>query len=188
MSKLAPALALLAGLPALGGCALQPLYPGGGKGAVASEMAAIEVPPIPGRNGWLMRNALNDRLGGHGGPPRYKLVVRLDDRLEGLGLLSNDTVERERRTLRARYQLVEIGSGAILLDATAGSDAGIDVVSSEYATVAGEQTALENLTRVVADRIITTLAVELRHPSQPQSEPAKLEPPAAGSAPAQPAP
>jgi hypothetical protein len=32
-----------------------------------------------------------------------------------------------------------------VLDATAGSDAGIDVVSSEYATVAAEQTALEHL-------------------------------------------
>ena len=35
--------------------------------------------------------------------------------------------------------------GTVLLDATAGSDAGIDVVSSEYATVAAEQTALERL-------------------------------------------
>ena len=32
-----------------------------------------------------------------------------------------------------------------MLDATAGSDAGIDVVSSEYATIAAEQTALEHL-------------------------------------------
>jgi hypothetical protein len=60
--------------------------------------------------------------------------------------LSN-TVGRERRILRARYQLVDAASGDILLDATAGSDAGLDVVSSEYATVAAEQTALENLTR-----------------------------------------
>jgi hypothetical protein len=55
--------------------------------------------------------------------------VKLDDKLEGLGLLSNDTVGRERRTLRARYQLVDAQSGEVLLDATAGSDAGLDVVS-----------------------------------------------------------
>jgi len=88
--------------------------------------------------------------------------VKLDDRLEGLGVLANDTVSRERRTLRARYQLVDIASGNILLDATAGSDAGVDIVSSEYATVAAEETALENLTRVVADRIVTSLALQLR--------------------------
>jgi len=88
--------------------------------------------------------------------------VRLDDQLEGLGILGDDTVSRERRTLRARYQLVDIASGEILLDATAGSDAGIDVVSSEYAVIAAEQTALENLSREVADRIVTRVALRLR--------------------------
>ncbi|MDE2404995.1 MAG: hypothetical protein KGM17_10040 [Sphingomonadales bacterium] len=140
------------------------MYAGGGNGAVAQGLAGVEVAPIEGKAGWLMRNALTDRLhaGGNPGSARYRLDVRLDDKLEGLGLLSNDTVGRERRTLRARYQLVDVASGAILVDATAGSDAGIDVVSSEYAVVAGEQTALENLTRVVADRIVTKLAVELQ--------------------------
>ena len=42
----------------------------------------------------------------------------------------------------------------MLLDATAGSDAGIDVVSSEYATIAAEQTALERLSVEVADQIV----------------------------------
>jgi LPS-assembly lipoprotein len=149
---------------ALAGCGLQPMYAGGGNGVVATGMAGIDVPPIEGKAGWLMRNALVDRLGagGRSGATRYRLDVRLDDRLEGLGLLANDTVGRERRTLRGRYQLVDLASGAVLIDATAGADAGIDVVSSEYATVAAEQTALENLTRVVADRIVTRLAVELR--------------------------
>ena len=145
------------------GCGLHPLYPGGGNGAVAQGLASISVPAIPGRSGWLMRAALQDGLGaGHeDGAARYRLDVRLDDRLEGLGLLSNNTVGRERRTLRARYQLVDVASGKVLLDATAGSDAGIDVVTSEYATVAAEQTALENLTQVVADQIVLRVAAQL---------------------------
>jgi LPS-assembly lipoprotein len=36
------------------------------------------------------------------------------------------------------------------------------VVSSEYATIAAEQTALENLSRQVADRIATQIALKLR--------------------------
>ncbi len=155
--------ALLALALLLGACGLKPMYAGGGSGAVAQGLAGIEVSPIEGKAGWLMRNALNDRLsaGGSAGT-RYRLDVRLDDRVEGLGLLSDDTIARERRTLRARYQLVDLGSGEILLDATAGSDAGIDVVSSEYATIAAEQTALENLSREVADRIVTRIALRLR--------------------------
>jgi LPS-assembly lipoprotein len=52
-----------------------------------------------------------------------------------------------------------LSNGAIVLDASAGSDASIDVVSSEYATVAAEQTALENLSGIVADQIVSRLAV-----------------------------
>lgn len=150
---------------ALGACGLQPMYVGGAGGSVAQGLAAVEVAPIEGRAGWLVRNALTDRFAAGGGvAPRYRLDIRLDDKLEGLGLLSDDTIARERRTLRARYQLVDLGSGAIVLDATAGSDAGIDVVSSEYATIAAEQTALENLSRQVAERIATQIALKLRGP------------------------
>lgn len=147
----------------LAACGLQPMYAGGASGEVARGLAAVEVPPIPDRAGWLVRNALIDRLGAAGdATPRYRLDVRLDDRLEGLGVLSDDTIGRERRTLRARYQLVDTVSGEILLDATAGADAGIDVVSSEYATIAAEQTALENLAQEVAARIVTQLSLTLR--------------------------
>lgn len=155
---------LLAGALPLSACGLTPMYAGGGSGAVAQGLGAVEVAPIEGRAGWLVRNALNDRLAQTGSPvtPRYRLDVLLDDELEGLGLLGDDTIGRERRTLRARYQLVDLASNEILLDATAGSDAGIDVVSSEYATIAAEQTALENLAREVADRIVARLALTLR--------------------------
>lgn len=154
----------------LAACGLQPMYAGGGSGAVAQGFAGIDVSPIEGKSGWLVRNALVDRLGATGGgannsgggAARYRLDVRLDDRLEGLAILSDDTIGRERRTLRARYQLVDLGSGRIVLDASDGSDAGIDVVSSEYATIAAENTALENLSKDVADRIVTKIALQLR--------------------------
>ena len=153
-----------AALAMLPGCGLRPVYAGGAQGAVAQGLAAIEVPPIEGREGWLVRNALTDRLGqaGVSAAPRYRLDVVLDDSLQGLGLLTDDTIGRERRTLRARYQLVDMASDTVLVDATAGSDAGIDVVSSEYATIAAEQTALENLARQVADRIVQRLTTTLQ--------------------------
>lgn len=161
MRALLPLIALLA----LSGCGLQPIYAGGASGNAAVQgLAAVEVAPMPGRAGWLMANALNDRLTAGGrATPRYRLDVRLDDNLEGLGLLNDDTIGRERRTLRARYQLVDMASGSILLDATAGSDAGIDVVSSEYATIAAEQTALERLAGEVADQIVTSVSLALRN-------------------------
>ncbi|MCJ2188554.1 LPS assembly lipoprotein LptE [Novosphingobium beihaiensis] len=150
--------------PALSGCGLQPMYAGGGSGTVARGLADVQVSAIEGKAGWLVRNALVDQLGSGkaGVSPKYRLDVRLDDKLEGFALLSDDTIGRERRTLRARYQLVDMASGEVVLDATAGADAGIDVVSSDYATIAAEQTALENLSKDVAGRIVTSVALRLR--------------------------
>ena len=145
--------------PLLASCGLKPLYAGGASGPVASSLSAISVAPIPERAGWLMRNALVDRLGGEHKGAAYRLEVDLDDDISGFGIRGDRSVTRERRTLRARYRLVQASSGLVLLDATAGSDAGIDVVSSPYATVAAEQTALERLSKVVADQIVARLAL-----------------------------
>jgi len=151
-------LALLLAL-ATAGCGLHPLYEGGASGPVASSLSRIEVAPIPGKNGYLMSNALRDRLPAQSGEPAlYRLEVKLDDSITGLGVKRDDTITRERRSLRARYQLVSASSGEVLVDATAGSDAGIDVVNSEYATIAAEKSALERLSGIVADQIVARLA------------------------------
>lgn len=162
---------LALGLLLLGGCGLRPLYQGGAGGHVARTLAGVEVAPIPGKSGWLVRNAINDRLlAMGGGEPRYRLTVALEDSIVGLGVRANDVVTRERRTLRARFQLREIGApedARPLLDQTASADAGIDVVSSEYATVAAEEAALERLASLIADRIIARVAVDASRRAEP---------------------
>jgi len=145
---------------ALSSCGLHPLYGGGAGGDVATALRTVQVGPIDGQTGWLVRNKLIDRLSENGSQtPRYRLDVTLDDNITGYGIRGDRAVTRERRTLRARYQLVNLATGGVVLDATAGSDAGIDVVSSEYATVAAEQTAVERLADVVADQIVARLGV-----------------------------
>lgn len=144
----------------LTGCGLRPLYGGGGDGKVAQALQSVSIAPIAGRAGWLVRTALEDRLGaGKEASPRFRLEVELDDQITGFGIRADNAVTRERRTLRARYRLVDANVGTVLLDATAGSDVGIDVVSSEYATVAAEQTALERLSKEIADQIVSRVAL-----------------------------
>ena len=112
-----------------------------------------------------MRDSLVRRLGAvPSGPARYRLDVELDDQITGFGVRRDDVVTRERRALRARYKLVDLANDTVVLDATAGSDAGIDVVSSEYATVAAENTALERLSDIVADQIVARLAQQATSP------------------------
>ena len=154
--------ALIVAVTALGlsACALQPLYGGGTSGPVAATLRQVSVAPIPGRGGWLVYNKLKERLGEMGdAEPAYRLEVELDDDIIGLGIRGDRAVTRERRTLRARYRLVTLTTGQVVLDATAGSDAGIDVVSSEYATVAAEQTAEERLADEVANQIVARLGL-----------------------------
>lgn len=155
---LAPTLLAIALLLATTGCGLRPLYGGGGAGSVATALRGVTVQPIDGRTGYLMNAALADRLQA-GGEARYRLEVELDDQLAGFGVRRDDAVTRERRTLRARYRLIELAQGSVVLDATAGSDAGIDVVGSDYATIAAENTAIERLTGVVADQIVARIAL-----------------------------
>ncbi len=147
-------------LGTLSACGLRPMYAGGTGGTVATSLRSIQIRDIPGKGGWLVRNALIAKLGGDGaGNATYRLEVELDDNITGFGIRGDRATTRERRTLRARYRLVDLATGAVVLDATAGSDAGIDVVSSQYATIAAEQTALERLSEVVTDQMVGRLAL-----------------------------
>ena len=169
MKRVLPLLALALALP---GCGLRPLYAGGSGGSVQTMLSQVEVAPIQGQSGWLVANALRDRLMANSAA-RYRLQVQLDDQITGLGVRRDDSVSRERRTLRARYQLVDAANGQVVLDATAGSDAGVDVVGSEYATIAAEKSALERLSGIVADQIIARIA---RYAQSPTPAPAASTP------------
>ena len=156
MRRLAPVLLILL-LPS---CGLRPLYGGGPDRPVAATFRSVQIAPIAGQSGWLVRDKLIDRLGAAGqGTAAYRLDVTLDDNITSFGLRRDQAATQERRTLRARYQLVDLRNGMVVLDATAGSDASIDIVSSEYATVAAEQTVLEQLSGIVADQIVSRLAL-----------------------------
>jgi len=151
---------LLAAAALTGGCGLRPVYSGGSTGVTASFLSSVAVQPIDGgRTGWLLRAALADRLGESAQGARYRLEVEVDDDLTSFGIRGDTAVTRERRTIRARYRLVDNATGRVLVDATAGSDAGIDVVSSPVATLAAEQTAAERLSQVVADQIVSRLSL-----------------------------
>lgn len=148
------------------GCGLRPVYGGGASGPTATFLSSVAVQPIPGRTGWLVRAALADRLGEPSGDERYRLVIEVDDDLTSFGIRGDAAVTRERRTVRARYQLVDNATGQVMVDATAGSDAGIDVVSSPVATLAAEQTAAERLAQVIADQIVGRLSLYAQRSSR----------------------
>lgn len=156
IKRLVPLLLALA-LPA---CGLHPLYSNGSHGAVGQFLGDVDIAGIDGKAGWLMRNALIDRMGApNAASAHYRLQVELDDKITGFGVQTTGVVTRERRALRARFRLTEAATGTVVLDATAGSDESVDVVGSEYATVAAENSALERLSQIVADQIVARVAL-----------------------------
>lgn len=154
--------AAVAAALALSACGLSPVYSGGSKG-VAAQLGSITVAPIPDRSGYLVRNALQAQLGKPGASAAYRLEIELDDQIEGFGIRGDDSITRERRTLRARYRLVSSDGARTFLDATARADAGIDVVrSSNLAVVAAENSQLERLADEIARQITARISVLMK--------------------------
>lgn len=145
----------------LAGCGLQPIYADGRQGVAAQSLATVTVGPIPERSGQLLREELLRRMQ-PGGNPTYRLDVALKEKIEGFGIRGDESVARERVSLIATYRLIDLATDQVVLEEIASSDAGIDVVRSEFAVVAAEQTATERNTLAVAERIVNRLALHFR--------------------------
>lgn len=141
----------------LSGCGLQPVYSGGSSGIAATALGSIAINPIANRSGYLVGTALRHELGPIDAAPQFQLEVELDEAILGFGIRDNNSISAERITLRARYTLKD-ASNKVLLVATTGSDVSIDRVNSNFAVVAAENTAIEQLSVVVAQNIATRLA------------------------------
>ena len=80
---------------------------------VAATLRSVQVAPIAGQSGWLVRNKLVDRLGES--RQRRRRATGSTSRSTTIsprfGIRGDRAATRERRTLRARYQLVDLANG-----------------------------------------------------------------------------
>ena len=165
MRALAASLLLIGlGLP-LAGCGLQPIYAEGRQGVAAQSLATVAISPIPERSGQMLQAELLRRMRPEG-TPAYRLNVVLEEKIEGFGIRGDESVARERVSMTATYRLVDVATDQVVLEDIAKSDAGVDVVRSEYAVVEAERTAAERNANAVANRIIGRLALFFRTQGQ----------------------
>lgn len=155
---MSPKLLLVALALALPGCGLQPVYSAGTASAPAQLLGQISIAPIPDRAGYLVKSALQEEFGTAAASTAYRLDVVLDDQITAFGVRGDSSAARERRTLRARFKLVDAATNTVLLDDAVASDAGIDRVSSNFAVVAAENTALDRMAVDIARQITARLA------------------------------
>jgi LPS-assembly lipoprotein len=152
---LAGALAL-----ALSGC-IHPLY---GTSGVASQLAQIEVSPIPDRVGHYLAEELKFETNGSGAaaPPKYRLNITTQESLGGLIVnLHTLTSDAASLTLMANYSLVEIESGKEVTKGSANATASYDRSQQRFANVRAARDAEIRAATVLADQIRTRVGIAL---------------------------
>jgi LPS-assembly lipoprotein len=147
---------------ALTGC-FTPLYGVKSDGSSAqAKLKQVDIAPIGGRLGIMMRNELVYHFSGTGEEavnPVYRLFVT--HAVSG-SLLVVDTQagrpEAESFTVNSTYRLVEIASGKEIFKSAAFASASVDTTQQRFARDRGRMDAHDRATKVVADQITTHVA------------------------------
>ena len=149
---------------ALTACGFEPLY--GDRGArpgAVSQLAAVEVAPIPERIGQVLRNDLLDLISPFGAPaqPNYRLEVRLDFDREGLGFRPDEAITRINLRLGASYRLVVPDSGETVFSDVARSAVSYNVVQSDFANLNAERDAERRAAHMIGEEISARIGLFL---------------------------
>lgn len=164
---LAAMLMLAVVVPGLSGCGssgFQPLYGAAGIGAQASEkLAKVDVVPIPGRVGQVIRNELIFQTTGGGAPvpPAYKLEIAIREHISST-LVSSDGHSRSQvYELEASFRLVSIADSKVALTGTSFGRAGFERFESIFSNVRARDDAENRAARTVAEDLKARLSAYL---------------------------
>lgn len=175
----------------LAGCGFRPLYqdpePAAGAG-VASELAAVEVAPIPDRVGQLVRNDLLYHMrASEGGAADYRLDVRLTESISELAVERTGFATRSNLRLAAVYSLVDLGTGRRLVAGRSRAISSYNIVDASFSTLTAQNAARERAASRIAEDIRARLAAYFATAGEagPATPPAEAPlPPAAPPPPA----
>jgi LPS-assembly lipoprotein len=160
LRRLTLALGLLALAGGQSGCGFQPVYGGGGeRGAAADELQHIAIDTVPDRVGYRLKSELERLFGNHGQQTDYRLAIDLDTRSSVTAIDSDDSTLRRNLRLVAAVALIPVGSEEPVYQKTLISDAGIDQLPSDFATLVAEDAAEERAVQRLARDIRQRLAV-----------------------------
>jgi LPS-assembly lipoprotein len=156
LRRLVPCLLVLA----LAGC-IHPLY---GRNGVNTQLAQIEVAPIPDRLGHYLVEELKFDTDGSGNrpPPKYRLTITAKSNVSGLVVnLSQLRSDAAQVVVTATYTLTAIEGGAQITTGTATASASYDRTEQRYANVRAARDAEIRAVGLLADQIRTRLAIAL---------------------------
>lgn len=155
----------LVGSLVLAGCGFEPLYATGTNSAnIPAALQRVEVLPLKDRNGQLLQTALQRRLnaGAESQAADYSLDIAMRENVQGFGIRGDAAPTRQRVRMIADYRLINKQTDTEIFSGSTISDTTIDIVDSEYATFIAEESAGEKNAQIVAERILSRLALYFR--------------------------
>lgn len=146
-------------------CGFEPLYATNPSSAnIPEALERVEVLPLKDRTGQLLQTALERRLHvrGTSAAADYALDITMRENTQGFGIRDDGAPTRQRVRMVADYRLINIQTESEIFSSSAIADTTIDIVDSEYATFIAEEKAAERNAQVVAERILSRLALYFR--------------------------
>lgn len=145
----------------LGGCGFRPLY---APIETGSALAGVSINEIEGRAGHSLRTSLDQMFSAgraRGAEPAYRLAVKLEERLEPLGLRIDASATRTDLHLAANYVLTD-AAGAEVLKGRLNTTVGYDVPNSAFGEFSAQNDARERAGEVMAELLRAELAARLQ--------------------------
>ena len=150
----------------LGACGFSPLYSSNTDTLLTEQTSSVDIQPIEGILGFQLKSFLKDKLNPTdlNTEKKYRLTVRTEVRKTGDQVIARDKFSTLGKiVLKGRYKMTEIKTGAVVLESTADASGTYNILKQPYATVSMEDKLLENLTKVVADKIALHTVAYFKH-------------------------
>ncbi|WP_299371559.1 LPS assembly lipoprotein LptE [uncultured Tateyamaria sp.] len=152
MSWLKPVLLCLT--LAVAACGFEPVYGPGGAGTALQNR--VQVDPPRDRDGFLLVQRLEERLG-RAGDPAYRLAIQLNLRQEERAIDPDGDIRRFHLIGGAVYTLIDVGTGAVVQSDRVDSFVGYSATGTTVATLAAQRDAQARLMTILADQIVVQL-------------------------------
>ena len=126
-----------------------------------NELLSISVLNIKDRPGQILRNLLTNQLNPENKRviTKYRLSVEIFESRSDLGFRRDMSATRSDLENIAKYNLLDIKKGKVLIEDEVNSISSFDIVDSVYATNIAEKDARKKNLQVISDDIFTNLII-----------------------------
>ena len=144
-------------------CGYQPIY---SKNINTNDdLLSISVSNIKDRSGQILRNFLTNELNPENKRviTKYRLTVEIFESRTDLGYRRDMSATRSDLKNTAKYNLLDVKKGKVIIENELNSISSFDIVDSVYATNIAEKDARKKNLQVISDNIITNLVIYFKN-------------------------